>query len=206
MNLDEISQRDAERTRNKIEKLIKVRSQGLQIPRDVAAWIEKLSDEVAGCLAELDLIESRFPKAVVPMDTVGDFMTDYLSRRDDQEMNAMLTFYVDTARDLIEFFGSDRRLDDITLSEANNFRRHLRNDEKLSAETVVCRCELAETIFEGAVSRKLIKTNPFENGGEEPMLNPCHRCETGNAVTGEKYCRKCRKAIVAEMKATGYLK
>lgn len=204
--LGEISQRDAERVRDKIEKLVKIRSLGLPIPRDVAAWVGKLSDEVASRLAELNLIESRVPKAVVSVVTVGDFLTDYLSRRDDEVMNAMLTFYVDTARNLTEFFGSDRRLDDITPSDADDFRRHMQKDEKQSAETVVSRCALAKTFFKDAIRRKLVETNPFEGGGKESTANPCQRCETANAVAGEKFCRECRKAVVAEMKETGYLK
>ena len=203
--LGEISQRDAERVRDKIEKLVKVRSLGLSIPREVAAWVGKLSDEVASRLAELNLIESRVSKAVVPMVTVGDFLTGYLSRRDDDVMNATLTFYVDTVRNLTEFFGSDRRLDDITPGDADDFRRHLQKDEKLSAETVVRRCTLAKTFFKDAIRRKLVETNPFDVVGKGSTVNPCQRCETANAVADEKFCRECRKAVMAEMKEAGYL-
>ena len=204
--LGEISQRDAERVRDKIEKLVKVRSLGLSIPRDLTAWVGKLSDEVASRLAELKLIEPRVPVAVVPLETVGDFLTDYLSRRDDDVMNAALTLYVDTGRNLTEFFGSDRRLNDITPGDADDFRRHLQKDEKLSAETVVRRCALAKTFFNEAVRRKLIETNPFKGGGKKLTANPCQRCMTANAVAGEKFCRECRKAVVAEMKEAGFLK
>lgn len=205
VHLGEISQRDAERVRDKIEKLVKVRSQGLSLPRDVAAWVSKLSDEVAGRLAELNLIESRVAKVVVPVDTVGDFLTDYLSRRDDDVMNASLTFYVETVRNLTEFFGADRRLDNIKPGDADDFRRHLQKDEKLSAETVSSRCTLAKTFFKEAVRQKLVKTNPFASSANELTSTPCQRCENANAVAGEKFCRECRKAVVAEMKEVGFL-
>ena len=208
VDLGEISQRDAERVRDKIKKLVKLQSLGLPIPQDVAAWATKLSDEVASSLAEPNLIESRVPKAVVPLETIGDFLTDYpyLSPRDDDVKNAALTLYVDTGRNLTEFFGSDRRLDDITPGDADDFRRHLQKDEKSSAEAVVHCWALAKTFFNGAVRRKLIETNPFKGGGMKMTANPCQRCMTANAVAGEKFCCECRKAVVAEMKEAGFLK
>ncbi len=103
--LGEVSQRNAERFRDKIEELAKARSLGLSLPQDVAAWVGKLSEELASRLAELDLIEPIAPKAVV---SIGEFLTDYLSRRGDDVKGGTLTFYGHTTRNLTAFFGSDR--------------------------------------------------------------------------------------------------
>jgi len=167
--LGEVSQRNAERFRDKIEELVKVRSLGLPIPQDVAAWASKVSDEVASRLAELKLIEPRVPVAVV---TVGEFLTGYLARRDDDVKDGTLTFYGHTVRNLTEFFGSDRRLDDINSGDADDFRRHLQKTEKLSAATVVRRCTLARTFFKDAIRRKLIDSNPFDGVGKGSTANP----------------------------------
>ena len=119
--LGETSQRNAERVRDKIEELVKVRSLGLPIPQDVAAWAGKVSDEVASRLAELNLIEPRVPVAVV---TVGEFLTGYLSRRDDEVKSGTFVFYGHTVRNLTEFFGAVKPLADITPGDADDFRRH----------------------------------------------------------------------------------
>ena len=167
--LGEVSQRNAERVRDKIEELVKVRSLGLPIPQDVAAWAGKVSDEVASRLAELNLIEPRVPVAVV---TVGEFLTGYLSRRDDEVKSGTFVFYGHTVRNLTEFFGAERRLDDITPGDADDFRRYLQKTEKLSAATVVRRCALARTFIKDAVRRKLIDSNPFDGVGKGSTANP----------------------------------
>ena len=167
--LGEVSQRNAERFRDKIEELAKARSLGLTLPQDVAAWVGKLSEELASRLAELDLIEPKAPKAMV---SIGEFLTDYLSRRGDDVKAGTLTFYGHTARNLTEFFGSDRLLNSITAGDADDFRRNLQKVEKLSAATVVRRCTLARTFFKDAVRRKLIDSNPFDGVGKGSTANP----------------------------------
>ena len=167
--LGEVSQRNAERVRDKIEELVKVRSLGLPIPQDVAAWASKVSDEVASRLAELNLIEPRVPVVVV---TVGEFLTSYLSRRDEEVKSGTFVFYGHTVRNLTEFFGAAKPLADITPGDADDFRRYLQKTEKLSAATVVRRCALARTFIKDAVRRKLIDSNPFDGVGKGSTANP----------------------------------
>ena len=167
--LGEVSQRNAERFRDKVEELVKARSLGLPIPQDVAAWASKVSDEVASRLAKLNLIEPRVPMELV---TMGEFLTGYLARREDEVKDGTLTFYGHTVRNLTDFFGADRRLDDISPGDADDFRRNLQKAEKLSAATVVRRCTLARTFFNDAMRRKLIDSNPFEGVGKGSTANP----------------------------------
>ncbi len=170
--LGEVSQRNAERFRDKIEELVKVRSLGLPIPQDVATWASKVSDELASRLAELNLIEPRVPMVVV---TVGEFLTSYLARRDDEVKGGTFVFYGHTVRNLTEFFGVAKPLDDITPGDADDFRRYLQKTEKLSAATVVRRCALARTFLKDAVRRKLIDSNPFDGVGKGSTANPARQ-------------------------------
>ena len=167
--LAEVSQRNAERFRDKIEDLAKARSLGLTLPQDVAAWVGKLSAELASRLAELDLIEPPAPKLVV---SIGELLDEYLSRRADDVKDGTLTFYTHTARNLKGFFGSDRLLNSITAGDADDFRRHLQKVEKLASATVVRRCALARTFLKDAVRRKLIDSNPFDGVGKGSTANP----------------------------------
>lgn len=167
--LGEISERNAGRLRDKVEDLVKCQSFGLSIPQDLAAWVAKIPDDLAARLAELGLIEPRIPAEVV---TVDAFLTAYLSRRGGDVKGGTLTFYGHTVRNLKEFFGLERRLDDINAGDADDFRRNLQKTEKLSAATVVRRCALARTFFKDAVRRKLIDSNPFDGVGKGSTANP----------------------------------
>lgn len=35
------------------------------------------------------------------------------------------------------------------------------------------------------------------------MVKPCERCTTEEAVVGERYCKKCKKIVLTELKAAG---
>lgn len=37
------------------------------------------------------------------------------------------------------------------------------------------------------------------------MPKLCERCRTSKATSGERYCRSCRKAVLAELQEAGYL-
>ena len=163
------TQRDAERVRDKIEQLLKSRSLATPIPQDVAAWVEKLPEELSNRLAELKLIERTVAKAIP---TVGAFLADYATRRGGDVKGGTLVFYRQTIRNLTEFFDADKQLKAITAGDADDFRRFLQKTEKLAAATVVRRCALARTFFKDAVRRKLIDANPFEGVGKGSTANP----------------------------------
>ena len=167
--LGEVTQRNAERFRDKIEELAKARSLGLTLPQDVAAWVGKLSEELAICLVKLNLIEPIVPQVMV---SIGEFLGDCLSRRGDEVKGGTLTFYGHTVRNLTEFFGSERLLNSITAGAADDFRRNLQKVEKLSAATVVRRCTLARTFFKDAIRRKLIEAHSFDGVGKGSTANP----------------------------------
>ena len=76
-----------------------------------------------------------------------------------------------TRRNLAEFFGAAKPLDEITAGEANDFRRWLsgpKNEDNpteggqgLSENTTRKRCAIAKQMFADAVDRELIIRNPF---------------------------------------------
>ena len=42
-------------------------------------------------------------------------------------------------------------------------------------------------------------------GNPRRPAKPCQMCECENSVAGEKYCRKCRMRVIANLKNEGYL-
>jgi integrase len=167
--LGEISKRDAERVRDKIEQLVRSRRLALPVPAEVETWVRKLPEELSKRLAELNLIDRVEPKAVP---TVGEFLAEFVTRRGEDVKGGTLVFYGHTIRNLKAFFGDDRRLDEINPGDADDFRRYLAKTEKLADATVVRRCTLARTFFKDAVRRKLINSNPFDGVGKGSTANP----------------------------------
>lgn len=84
-------------------------------------------------------------------------------------------FYKNTIRNLISFFGAERRLSSITPDDATGFRGFLESRSKergegmISRATVNRRIGAARTFFTLARKRKIIVENPFRDvkGGEQ---------------------------------------
>jgi len=90
---------------------------------------------------------------------LGDFLDAYLKDRDDLKPNSILV-YGHTRRTLVEFFGPDKPLKDITEYEAEQWQRYLAR-QGLSKAPVRKRSANAKVFFNVAVKQKLIASNPF---------------------------------------------
>ena len=72
-----------------------------------------------------------------------------------------MTVYGHTRRCLIEYFGVDRPLHEITADGAAQWRAWLASDQKLADNTVRRRSGIAKQFFRQAVRQKLIPESPF---------------------------------------------
>ena len=93
--------------------------------------------------------------------TLGEFLNDYLEKRTDVKTGTM-TFYGHTQRNLLDCFGADKLLSEITEFDGDEFRRFLKR-EKLSDATINRRSGLGKTFFRAAVRQRLIGSNPFQD-------------------------------------------
>ena len=166
LRLGKISDRNALRFCEKLEQFVSTVGAGQPLDPELVAWLEKLSDEHKAKLAGWGLYAAQ-KRVEVP--TVGAFVENYVTLRTDVK-GGTATFYGHTKRNLIAFFGADKRLAEITAGDADEFRLWLlkpkdAGGQELSEATTKRRCGMASQFFRAAVRKEFIDRNPFEGTG-----------------------------------------
>ncbi|MDA1166334.1 MAG: tyrosine-type recombinase/integrase, partial [Planctomycetota bacterium] len=165
LGIGSISERNAERIRDKVEQLVEHAVTGTPLNQEVSRWVAGLDDRMHSKLVKVGLTDTRQPviNAIDAKDdqpaTLGDFLTEYLAKRTDVKESTR-TVYGHVQRNLLGCFGSQKQLREITLGDSDDFVRFLKA-EGLSSVTLNRRSSLAKTIFRSAHRHKLISANPF---------------------------------------------
>ena len=94
--------------------------------------------------------------------TLGAFLDRYVAMRADVK-GTTATVYGHTRRCLVEFFGADKPLREITRGDAEAWRINLIDKEKLADNTVRRRSGIAKQFFRHALKHRLIVENPFSD-------------------------------------------
>ncbi len=173
VGLAKVSLKDAKAVAVKIEAIIASHLSQRPIDADVAKWISKLPIPLADKLAEVGLLAKRPEVVEAERPKLKRFLDAYLIRRNDVKGSTRI-FYGHTFRNLLAFFGDNKALADITLGDADDFRRYLQ-EQGLSQSTVCRRSGLARTLFRDAVRRKLIIDNPFVDLKTVTRSNPARQ-------------------------------
>jgi site-specific recombinase XerD len=110
------------------------------------------------------------PRSKPESKTLAEFLKSYIVKRNDVKDGTAIV-YGHTRRCLVEFFGADKQLADITAADADDWRRWLGTaknevDPKASGQgpsdnTVRRRCGIARQFFRDAVRRRVIAESPF---------------------------------------------
>ena len=156
IRLGKISQRNAEAVKFRIEQLAAAQISGHAIDADTSRWVASLNSVMAEKLANAGLIPKR--ESV----TLQKFIDGYIAKRSDVK-GATATVYGHTRRNLIEFFGTDMPLRDISPGDADEWRLYLIEQGLAEDTTVRRRCGIAKQYFTAAVRKKLIPENPFSD-------------------------------------------
>jgi integrase len=154
LRLGKVSQRTAELTRVKVDALARSASLRQSPDDEVARWVVELDQVMADKLAAVGLIPKR------EVATLGAFLDLYIKLRADVK-ETTATVYGHTRRCLVEFFGAEKPLREITAGDADAWRINLFENEKLADNTVRRRCGIAKQFFRHAVKQRLIFDNPF---------------------------------------------
>jgi len=157
IRLGKVSQRVAEAVKFRVEQLLAAKLTGHAVDADTARWVGSLEPAMTDKLARVGLIPSRDDKANEST-TLGMFLDEYIAGRTDLKPST-IRHLKDAAKSMVEFFGEFRPLADITLSDADDFRRWLLRT--LGENTVRRRCGRAKQFFRVAVRKRLILQNPF---------------------------------------------
>ncbi len=164
IRLGKCDRKAAENFRLRIEKIVSAKITGGTADDETTRWITNLTGQMYDKLAAVGLVKQRNSQRLAA------FIDGWITNRTDVK-SATATVFGHTRRNLVEFFGADKVLRDITRGDADQWRSYLTN-QKLAGPTMRRRCGIAKQIFRAAVRRELILFNPFEDLTASGQANP----------------------------------
>jgi hypothetical protein len=163
IRLGSMPKKSAESFRVKFEKLLEVRRAGDSLPQATTDWLDSIDGDLRDRIVKAGLLE---PNRRL---TLGKFCQEFLDSRSDVAPATAVRDRQVTEL-LLERFGAERRLDTISVRDAEDWRRWLASNgnkrDKERAElcdnTVRRRTGVARQIFATAIRWKLLSFNPFD--------------------------------------------
>jgi integrase len=159
--------------------------------RETAAWAGRVGDAIYDKLADGGLVEPRpsTTSARTKRAKLGTFLDDYIAKQNDKKRSTIVCLK-QCRNDLVEFFGFDKLLSQITEGDAEEWRQWLRSrnarpgrqksptarlskasyrdrdkpklpPKRLQENTIRRRCGRARQLLQAAVRYRLISRNPF---------------------------------------------
>ncbi len=158
--------------------------------RDTAAWLGRIDNTIYDKLAAGGLVEPRATTKRGKRATLAAFLDSYLGRQPDKKRTTLVCLR-QCRNDLVDYFGADKPLADITEGDAEDWRSWLRQKrvshpgrkksltarasktshrdrnktkqepKRLQENTIRRRCGRARQLFQAAVRHRLIGRNPF---------------------------------------------
>jgi len=143
IRLGKMPKQRATSIKQKVEDLVSAKITGHAPADETARWLTNLDAKIANRLANLGLTNRRESA------TLSHFIDSYIAKRGDVK-ESTATVYGHTRRNLVEHFGPDKPLREITPGDADEWRLGLTNKEKLAENTVRRRSGIAKQFFTAA--------------------------------------------------------
>jgi len=153
IRLGKIDRKGAEAINRHVEALLSAKIGGQPIPRDTAAWITDIGEELIEKLSAVGLLEA--PRREV----LGEFLRNYILNRGDVKP-ATVEVWEQPCRNLITFFGDDKPLKNITPGDAEQFSQWI-TTQPLASTTIAKWLTFCRTFFHVARKHRMIEENPF---------------------------------------------
>ena len=160
------------------------------IDNDTASWVAKLDSVLADKLAAVGLIPKRGLPAAQTI-TLAAFIAEYISGRPNMKPNTLKN-YRQTERILIEFFGKETTLAEVTPGDCDDW--HAREVGRGQAAATIGRnVKRAKQFFRAAVRKRLIAENPFADVKAAAQVNKSREFYVTREAT-EKIIAACPDA------------
>jgi len=156
VRLGKATRKQAEAVKTKVESLVTASLSNTAMDDETARWVADLPDAMHDKLARAGLVVARKTARCAKL---GAFLDDYIAGRCDVKP-ATLTVLGHTRRNLVDYFGASKPLDEITPGDADNWRLDLIG-QGLADNTVRRRCGIAKQFFRAAMRSHHVKANPF---------------------------------------------
>mgnify|MGYP000477657183 CR=1 FL=1 len=171
IRLGKCSERDAERIRAAVEALVAATIHRQPVPRETAVWVCGIGHKLHDRLSRAGLVEPReHPGRML----LSEFVDGYIAQRKDLKPTT-LTLFRQARIWLLRFLGEDRRLDQVTTTDADAYRAHM-IESGLAKATIAKRCRYARHFFGVAQRRGLVTANPFGHIKGAVKGDPARRC------------------------------
>jgi integrase len=160
---------------SKVEAINSAKMAKVSLDNETATWVGSLDSHLYGKLVDVGLVPKRREADETEL---GPWLRAYIARRTDVKRPTLVN-WGHTKRNLLEFFGEIKPIDEITEGDAEDFERFLKSGARenkygdiektagLSPGTVAKRMSNAKQFFADAIKRKQISSNPFEGLGSK---------------------------------------
>lgn len=172
LRLGKVEDSVAREVQRRLDVLIEHAAAGLAPPAEIAVWLTRIDERLYKNLFTAGLVAPRGPSILNELITAHEEALQARGRKPSTLHNNCVLH-----SNLRKYFGETRRLDAISLQEADLFRRHLL--EKGSSEggplaraTVSNRCRRARSMFAFAVKNGWLQANPFREIATGREWNP----------------------------------
>lgn len=155
VGLGKVSDERAREIKAKVEALNADAISGHAWKPETARWLTKLDADLYAKLADAGLVPKR---EAVGHKTVAAFLDAYIDGRSELAPNT-ISHLKRARRNMVEYFGGERRLDSVTPGDADEFRRWLRTT--MAENTARRICGRAKQFFRAAERKRLILDSPF---------------------------------------------
>lgn len=183
IRLGAVSDKDAKAFQVRIDRLIDSRRLGVPLDIETTAWLAKLGERPHANLVTAGLLSDRGPGTIAELVKRHEQHLIAKDREESTLVNSRVLY-----NNLIKHFGPLRRLDAISLADADGFRKWLLADGRvrggsLEPSTVTNRCRRARSVFSFAIKSGWASANPFRELGQGSEANP----ERNEYITRELY-------------------
>ena len=166
VRLGKMTLANAREVKAKIESILSAKASRQGVDPLTSQWIAEIPDSLAKKLANVGLIAKRESRT---SSTLESFVESYIARRTDVSPHTQ-RIWRQTKRNLVEFFGEERPLADVTRGDAKDWRQTLVT-RGLADASVRKHCGFAKHFFAQAVDHEIITSNPFGKLVSSPVGN-----------------------------------
>ena len=103
--------------------------------------------------------------------TKNGFPDTLLADRLESKKSTIVT-WKNAQRNMLEFFGPEKLIRDITIADGESFERWLRKHEKLAEATARKRMQICKQFLSSAIKARIIRENPFDGCKVANRPNP----------------------------------
>jgi integrase len=171
IRLGKCSQKTAEAVRVKVEHLAAAVNHGTPLDDETGRWAAALDSVMYERLAAVGLVKGREPESGTRPEnvTLAGFIAQYIAARPGMKPNTLKN-YRQTKRSLVDFFGPDRLLTDITAGDCDDWKAH--QEAKGHAPATIGRnVKRARQYFRAAVRKRLLADNPMQDVKAPAQVN-----------------------------------